>query len=89
MNSGVALVAGARPGELVACCRGERRGGVGVPAAPVALHMPPWARYSKDVVFEVCGTLAEAEALLSRSGYAELAVRIAEAFELLEAGLCD
>ena len=43
--------------------------------------------YSKDEVFEVCGTLALAERLLHHLGRPLEAAGVARAFELMEGGL--
>lgn len=55
--------------------------------APVPLRIAPWARFAKSEVFEICGALASAEATLRRLGLSDEAQRVADAFELAEAGL--
>ena len=60
-------------------------GAGGEPPAPVAIR--PWVRYPKDDVFEVCGALALAEALLDRYGHREEAAHMAAVFDVVEAGL--
>jgi hypothetical protein len=46
-----------------------------------------WVRYRPDEVFEICGALALAEAVLSRHGHELEAARMAAVFELAEGGL--
>ena len=91
-----ALAPGPRAGHLVAAARhgggrGDgRSGGRGVGGLhprPAPLRIPARATYSKDAVFELCEVLARAERALIRSGEPDEAVRVAAAFEVLEAGL--
>jgi hypothetical protein len=55
--------------------------------SPQPLRLRPWISYRKEEVFEICGALALAEALLSRSGREVDASRMAAVFDLVEAGL--
>jgi single-strand DNA-binding protein len=61
--------------------RAERR----VP--PERVRLASWVRYRPDEVFEICGALAMAEAVLSRHGHELEAARMAAVFELAEGGL--
>jgi hypothetical protein len=45
--------------------------------------------FAKDDVFEVCGALALAEAVLRRCGRPLEAARMGEVFSLVEAGLAE
>lgn len=75
----------------------EHRAGAGPPSArrPVAaapgggrpLRLRPWVRYRKEEVYEICGALALAEAILARAGHPEDASRMAAVFALAEGGL--
>jgi len=55
--------------------------------APIPLRIASSVRYAKDEVFEICGALASAEAALRRLGLSHEAARVAEAFQVAEAGL--
>ena len=55
--------------------------------APQPVRLGPWVRFRKDEVFEICGALALAEAVLARSGHEVEAARMASVFELVEGGL--
>jgi hypothetical protein len=66
-------------------CGGRSVARTCVQPAPVELR--DRACYGKDDVFSLCDTLARAEDVLIRVGAQEEARRVAEAFELLEAGL--
>lgn len=93
MSGGVA--SGPRARELVATSGGRAgaRGGdgerhrAGVLGAPAPLHLPAGAFYVKDDVFGICDALARAEAALTRLGARDEAARVAQVFELVEAGL--
>lgn len=54
---------------------------------PEPVRLRPWVRYRKEEVYEICGALALAEALLARSGRREDAARMAAVFALAEGGL--
>ncbi len=58
-------------------------------STPVRLRIGPWARYSKNDVFEICGALASAEMTFRLLGMPDEAARVAGAFELAESGLAS
>lgn len=72
--------AGARGGDC-----GGRAPRVPLPAVP--LRIPARASYAKSDVFDLCDALARAERVLIEAGRREEAVRVAVAFDVLEAGL--
>jgi hypothetical protein len=54
---------------------------------PEQVRLGAWVRYRADEVFEICGALALAEAVLTRSGHPVEAARMATVFELAESAL--
>ena len=52
------------------------------PGQPVAFG--PWVSYPKEEVFEICGALALAEAVLVRAGSSVEAARMAVVFRMVE-----
>ncbi len=55
--------------------------------APEQVRLGSWVHYRTDEVFEICGALALAEAVLARLGQEVEAARMATVFELVEGGL--
>ena len=56
-------------------------------AGPAPLRFETMVSYCKDDIFEICGALALAEAVLRRCGRPVEAARMAEVFSVVEAGL--
>jgi hypothetical protein len=54
---------------------------------PEPVRFDATVAYCKDDVFEICGALALAEAVLRRCGRPVEAARMGEVFSLVEAGL--
>ncbi len=55
--------------------------------APEQVRLGSLVHYRTDEVFEICGALALAEAVLARLGQEVEAARMATVFELVEGGL--